>query len=34
MPIGLQLTSKAFQESTILKTAQAYEREVGFPKIA
>jgi len=32
LPIGLQFTGRAFDESTLLRIADAYERETGWWK--
>ena len=34
LPIGLQLTGRAFDEATLLRVAAGYEREVGIPELA
>ena len=34
LPIGLQLTGRAFDEATILRTADAYERDTEWWKQA
>ena len=34
LPIGLQLTGRAFDEATILRTADAYERDAAWWKQA
>ena len=34
LPIGLQLTGRAFDEATILRAADAYERLTSWPRIA
>jgi aspartyl-tRNA(Asn)/glutamyl-tRNA(Gln) amidotransferase subunit A len=30
LPIGLQLTGRRFDEATLLRTADAYERQTGW----
>jgi aspartyl-tRNA(Asn)/glutamyl-tRNA(Gln) amidotransferase subunit A len=32
LPVGLQLTGRAFDEATILRVADAYERDTGWWK--
>ena len=34
LPIGLQLTGRRFDETTLLRVADAYERDTAWPKQA
>jgi aspartyl-tRNA(Asn)/glutamyl-tRNA(Gln) amidotransferase subunit A len=33
LPVGLQVIGKAFDEATILRVADAYERAAGFDSL-